>query len=115
MKFFDVKSHPSGCTNNYFMDHRELLSIIDLTIERTAVAVMEMYKTYGELISRSDIIREIGNSLYREGVEDGHLNPFRNNNTIKGKVWVKTSEYITYKRILFKQHKNYMPPSKRRV
>jgi hypothetical protein len=81
----------------YQIEHQELLSIINKAARAAALETVELFKKYGELISKADIIREIGISLYTQGVENGKIHPFRNDNSIKGKIWIKTSEYLKYK------------------
>ena len=75
----------------------EMLSIIRKAISETAIEVNEVYRRHGTLIGRSDIIREIGQTLYDAGVKNGKLRPKRKLEGVKGKLWFQTQEYVRYK------------------
>jgi hypothetical protein len=76
---------------------KEIREYIKVATRETAIEIIEAYGRYGTLISRPDIISEIGKSLYDEGIRNGNLKPIRRTDTNRGKIWIKTSEYLRYK------------------
>lgn len=78
----------------------QLYNIVKAAAKEAVIQTIEAYRQYGDTVSRSDIIREIGLPLYNQGLANGDLTPAPKVGS-NGKIRFQTTEYLRYKSKLF--------------